>query len=111
MMSPEWRPGTLPPRAPQHLWPAFRRLVTVPPQGGQDRVNARKYPIFVRDGHQLVKIAWSKASKAEYEHKAPARVIGLLAAKITTLRSGGRLFSMEGLLPLRDRDGGEFPTY
>src|SRR5262245_42803755 len=38
----------------------------------------KEYPRFTREGDALVKVAWSKSTKAEYEHRAPHRVLSLV---------------------------------
>ena len=69
-----------------------------------------QYPKFFRRGDNLVKIGWSKKARSEYEHKAPRRVIDVLASAIEK-RSNGRVFTTEELFPLKDEDGSEFPGY
>jgi predicted nucleic acid-binding protein len=70
------------------------------------------YPRFFRRGEQLVKIGWSKKEKAEYEHKAPRRVVDALTAAIARRSGNGKLFTVEDLLPLKDpKDGSEMPGY
>lgn len=69
-----------------------------------------QYPKFLRRGEHLVKIGWSKKAHREYEHKAPRRVIDVLASAIAK-RSNGELFTVEELFPLKDDDGADFPEY
>jgi hypothetical protein len=69
------------------------------------------YPRFARHGDQLVRIAWSKRDKREYEHKAPFAVLRALTAGMAEKGSDGRVFSTDQLLPIRDEDGSEVPTY
>src|SRR5262249_4212471 len=38
-----------------------------------------EYPRFLRDREELLKIGWSKRKKAVYRHKAPKRIVLLLA--------------------------------
>ena len=71
-----------------------------------------QYPRFFRRGDQLIKIGWSKKERAEYEHKAPRRVIDSLAAAIARRSGNGKLFTVEELFPLKDpHDGSEIPAY
>jgi len=71
-----------------------------------------EYPRFFRRGDQLIKIGWSKKARAEYEHKAPRRVIDALAAAIARRSGNGKVFTAEDLFPLKDpHDGSEIPGY
>jgi hypothetical protein len=59
-----------------------------------------------------VKVGWSKTERAEYEHKAPRRVIDALAAAIARRSGNGKLFTAEELFPLNDpQDASEIPAY
>jgi hypothetical protein len=70
------------------------------------------YPKFLREKDELVKIGWSKSEKAPYEHKAPKTVIGLLAQALIRAGRGGRRFSTDEILPLKQSAGdGEVPSY
>src|SRR5262245_31311871 len=50
----------------------------VPSASQRSSRTARAFPRFEREGDRLVKIAWSKKDRAEYEHKAPHRIVDLL---------------------------------
>jgi len=81
---------------------------------GRSRRTPQKgeYPKFVRRGDHLVKVAWSKRQRAEYQHKTPRRVAELLAAAIAKRAANGRLFTSEDIFPLKDPlDGSEIPSY
>lgn len=71
-----------------------------------------EYPRFVREGESLVKIAWSKSERTEYEHKCPREaLIGFCASLQRAGAEGGR-FSMDRVLPVNARDGEtEVPSY
>jgi hypothetical protein len=70
------------------------------------------YPRFFRRGAQLVRIAWSKREKKEYQHKAPYIAIKVLADAIASAGKDGHLFKTEEVLPIRDaNDGSEIPNY
>lgn len=72
------------------------------------RAKGRDYPFFKRDGERLVKVGWSKKDASEYEHKAPhAAVLAVCGA----LRSMKKNFAIEEMLPLKDADGVEVPSY
>jgi len=89
---------------PSRELPPARRSRRTPAKGD--------YPRFFRRGDNLIKIGWSKKEKAEYEHKAPRRVVDALTGAITRRSGNGKLFTVEDLLPLKDpQDGGEMPGY
>jgi hypothetical protein len=70
-----------------------------------------KYPLFFRSGDRLVRVAWSKSDRREYEHKAPYAMLKSLSAKLAECAADGRVFSMEQVLPIFDEDGTEIPSY
>jgi len=69
------------------------------------------YPAFAKSGDVLVKIAWSKSSKSEYQHKSPRMVIKVLANSFTHHAKSGGVVSMDNVLPLKADDGTEIPDY
>jgi hypothetical protein len=69
------------------------------------------YPKFARRGSHLVKIAWSRKQKKEYQHKAPRHVALLLAGVLAEAGHDGRVVQMGDLLPIREDDGSEVPSY
>jgi len=70
------------------------------------------YPQFFRDRDVLVKIAWSKTRRGEYEHKAQFAVVRDLITAIRRAASKNGRFAMESLLPLRSSvSGQEIPSY
>lgn len=69
------------------------------------------YPRFFRQGDRLIRVAWSKREKKEYEHKAPIAVLKALTVAMAGKGADGRVFSTEELLPIHDDDGGEVPAY
>ena len=70
---------------------------------------AQRYPRFARSGDRLVKIAWSKKDRAEYEHRAPQ--VAVLAVVSSLRKLASREFSMEDLARPRDEDGNDVPSY
>jgi hypothetical protein len=73
---------------------------------------AASYPKFFRNGELLVKIGWSKNQRAQYEQKAPFRVVGDLVTAISTVAARKGRFAMESILPLKSSiDGAEIPSY
>jgi hypothetical protein len=71
----------------------------------------QSYPKFFREGDRLVRVAWSKREKKEYEHKAPSSVLQTLSATIAEKAGDGQIFSMNQLLPIYETDGTEAPSY
>lgn len=71
----------------------------------------RTYPRFVRDGHRLVKVGWSKKNRQEYQHRVPRSALQAFAEHLTAHIEGGRVFDIEGLLPVHDSAGQEIPAY
>ena len=71
----------------------------------------KAYPRFVREGESIVKIGWSKADKAEYEHRSPTSVLQCLVKKIRLICRLEERFTTEQLMPLKDEDGEELPSY
>lgn len=69
------------------------------------------YPRFFRQGDRLVRVAWSKREKREYEHKAPLAVLKALTVAMASKGADGRVFSTDDLLPIHDDDGAEVPAY
>ncbi len=71
------------------------------------------YPQFFKEGETLVKVAWSKSQRSEYEHKSPRRVLSLLIDALLKVGSKGQRFTMDKVLPLRDSEnaGAEMPDY
>lgn len=75
------------------------------------RPSTSTYPRFFRQGERLVRVAWSKRERKEYEHKLSVAALKALIASIATRGADGRVFSMDDLLPIRDPEGIEVPTY
>jgi hypothetical protein len=74
--------------------------------------SSRAFPRFEREGDKLVKIAWSKKDRAEYEHKAPRQVIDVLIEAIRARRGEGAKFEAPDVLPLTDpKTHREIPSY
>ncbi len=76
-----------------------------------NRSRAKKYPQFFRDSDSLIKVAWSKSSKAEYEHKAAGAVVGQLASALIRASAGNKLVAIDRVLPLKDSEGEDIPSY
>lgn len=90
--------------------PAVSRHGTIV-RGGSVRPS-RTFPRFEREGDKLVKIAWSKKGRAEYEHKAPRRVADILIAAIRSRKGEGAKFEAPDVLPLLDpKTRREIPSY
>jgi hypothetical protein len=75
------------------------------------RLAARAFPRFERDGDKLVKIAWSKRNRAEYEHRAPRAIVEILIEKIRKKKGEGAKFEAPEILPLKDKAAKDVPSY
>src|SRR5262245_38523222 len=51
------------------------------------------YPQFFRRAEQLIRVAWSKRDKSEYQHKAPYSAVRSLARTMSQIGAEGRVFS------------------
>jgi hypothetical protein len=79
---------------------------------GRTGTKKRSYPKFLRDGETIIKLGWSKSAKAEYEHKAPKRVLAHLVAALVKLAATKKRATMDDVLPLKDPiTGSEVPAY
>lgn len=76
-----------------------------------DRPAAHSYPYFERETNRLVKVGWSKNDKAVYEHKAPKEAVFAIAAALCRKGKAGAVFRMEDVLPVKDEEGREIPSY
>ncbi len=74
------------------------------------RATGRAFPRFERDGDKLVKVAWSKRNRAEYEHRAPREVVEILIERIRKTKGEGAKFEASEILPLKDK-GRDVPSY
>jgi hypothetical protein len=78
----------------------------------RSRTARSDYPKFVREGDSLVKIGWSRTEGKPYEHKAPRSVLRSLVQALVRAGSGGKRFTVEALLPLKETaTGSEIPDY
>jgi hypothetical protein len=68
-------------------------------------------PRIERPGDRLVKIAWSKKDRREYEHRAAADIIFRIAELFERDRSPGVAFMMDGLMPFKTGSGADIPSY
>jgi hypothetical protein len=83
-----------------------------PPQPPRRSAERKDYPRFFRQGDQLIRVAWSKREKKEYQHKAPHSSLKSLAAALAEAGKEGRVFSTDQVLPVHDQgDGSEIPNY
>lgn len=92
---------------------SLRKPTIVAPDSSVKRVvKGKDYPRFGRRGESLVKVGWSKREKKEYEHKAPKRVVDLLASALVRTGANRRIFQASDILRLADPDdGNEIPAY
>lgn len=78
--------------------------------GRRQRSRHRTLPRFERDGDRLVKVAWSKRDRREYEHRAPREVVFFLLDAVRRNKGEGALFESQHILPLVE-NGREIPSY
>jgi hypothetical protein len=86
----------------------------VPTKAGNTKRSRARHdlPRFERDGDRLVKIAWSKKDRAEYEHRAPLSVVFVLLDAIRERKGEGAVFETPDILPLPGpHHGEEVPSY
>jgi hypothetical protein len=92
-----------------------RAAPPAPARGSKKKTAAAKpkveYPQFFRRGDILVRIAWSKHKRKEYQHKAPHTVVLAVADAVATVARDGGIFSTEKFLPVSDSEGNEVPNY
>jgi len=70
------------------------------------------YPRFEREGDaKLIKIGWSKKERREYEHRTPRDIVLRVAELISESVKPGRIFTIERLMPMKDAQGAEIPSY
>jgi len=95
------RPATLP-------IPSLRSVTvkTTPRASQRD-----EYPRFERDGDKLVKIAWSKKDRREYEHRASRDAVLRVSERLASEVKPGSIFSMDKLIPFKDDSGNDIPSY
>lgn len=82
-----------------------------PPKQNRPSANKPKYPRFDRDDDRLVKVGWSKKSKKEYEHRVSKDVVISFVRHLGQNVGAGKVFDVEGLLPVQDASGDEIPAY
>lgn len=88
------------------------KAVTGSRRGAARSTEPKDYPRFFRHGDQLIRVAWSKREKKEYQHKAPHHVLAALATALVSAGKEGRVFATEQVLPISDpEDGREIPNY
>jgi hypothetical protein len=71
------------------------------------RKKASPYPKFFREGNALLKLGWSRKSKAEYEHRAPRKAVLAVAARVAEVASTTSRFTVEDLGDVRVAQGEE----
>ena len=69
------------------------------------------YPRFFRKGDELVRVAWSRRARSEYQHKTTEAILKSVTDTLSRLGRKGRIFSTDEVLPLRDPQGTEVPAY
>jgi hypothetical protein len=70
-------------------------------EGSVKATSKKTYPHFLRVDDKLVKIGWSKKTKAEYEHRAPIEVADALVASIRAKSRDGQKFAATDVIPVQ----------
>lgn len=70
-----------------------------------------QYPVFLRDGVRLLKVAWSKKERAPYEHRAPQAVLEDLISAIQRTKGEGKLFQAGDVMPVKNAQHEDYPSY
>jgi len=84
----------------------------IPGEAKHRRPRRAEYPKFLREGDNLIKIAWSKKERAEYEHRASAKTLFMLIKTLAEAGANRRRFIMDDILPrIKSGEGGETPSY
>ncbi len=96
-------------RSARELEPAAPTKVLLPTNA--TRRLESEYPRFYRQGDRLIRVAWSKRDRKEYEHRASLSCVSATAAVISNKGANGRVFSTAEILPILDTDGEEVPAY
>jgi len=80
---------------------------------GRARRAARgaEFPRFERDGDKLVKLGWSKRDERIYEHRAPRDIVFMVSTAISGKVKPRAVFTMDQVLPIKDEQGHEVPSY
>jgi hypothetical protein len=94
---------------------APRRMGTEGADGVRGKMGTRmiqdEYPRFKREGEELVKVGWSKSDRKEYVHRAPRKALDAVVSAVKRLGERGGTFGSDEINPLKDPEGGVFPTY
>ena len=70
------------------------------------------YPRFRRDGSYMVKTGWSKKSREEYEHRAPAEAVFTIAGCLDDMTASGGTVAADDVAAALSQDGAtEVPSY
>jgi hypothetical protein len=108
-------PPTPLPKSVEWTAPALATADTAEQGAAKKRRQHRRkpgYPKFYRLNGDLVKVGWSKKRNSEYSHKAPKRLVDVVARAVADAGAGGAVFNTDHLLPVYDPEGGhEVPTY
>lgn len=71
-----------------------------------------KYPYFEISEEWISKVGWSKKNREEYRHFAPVSAAMAVADHVDQTQAPGRLWTVDGLGEVIDREAGEaLPSY
>jgi hypothetical protein len=99
--------------APVTRQPPSARRASAPSKGSvRAKTSKNKYPRFFRDGEMLVKVAWSKSNKDEYEHRSPRAVVLAVASALQAVARSKDIFAVEDVIPINNpADSNDVPSY
>lgn len=72
--------------------------VAVEIERGVSAKSKDRYPYYLRDGDDLVKVGWSARDGAPYEHRASRQAVDRIASAIAAKGKAGRRFQMAALI-------------
>lgn len=90
--------------------PQSNRTAVVP-QSSPPRIKKGDYPKFFRQGELILKVGYSKKSRAEYEHKAPRPAVAAMVPALVKAGTNRKRFTVDDLTPIKTANGTEVPDY
>ena len=97
--------------APRHYAAAPAKDRTDPTRARRRSKGRPGYPKFFRVGDDLIKVGWSKKKRREYTHRAPRRLVNVVAAEVASAGGNSTVIPTDRLLSVRDETGEDVPHY
>lgn len=76
-----------------------------------NEAGSARFPFFVREGNDLVKIGWSRKENREYEHRAPRTLVLALVRQVTVLGKTGHRFTADAVMKNGENGDRVWPAY